>query len=432
MSLTYRNRSLSPIYVKFSGSAYEQLKEGYCLCYKISATETSGAYPGNGTATTAGETRSGTGSDAEFTVEQPSLTNILFPAGVLMDGPNMTADADGYLMVQILPFSEKDTPGVEVWTDQSISASNGGDLLGLFPGTYAARRGALYGQPVLRAMQTVDRSSTNGTVRGVWAPTVDQVEFDAKHTVVFDDFNTFGDSIDATITQYTSSDSTAMAGYATQFRGTYKMFREGSSATGTAADAATTGGGRKLTPTATTDNAVVVLQRAAAFINATGQPLRFEASITVTEHNTDDANFLIGLVEFTTAAMSATVPIASNGAGPPADYSGAVFFKVDGGTVWQAETSNSTSSGTQNTDTDVGAIADATTYRMLILCDGANTWKFYINGTLVATNSTSASNPLSTDIMAPVFGVKAGSATGTPNLVVNRLIVIQAKANSAF
>lgn len=427
----YSNRPMPRLEVRAKGTAGELLKPGYAFFYRISETETAGVLPGGSASVTgSGETRSDTGSYREYEVEQCSLTNHEHPAGVMLDSsPDRMFDADGYADIEICPFSAKDTPGVEVWTDQSITE---GDLLGAWPGSWALKRGVTFGQPLLRSIQTADRSSTNGLVRGCWSPTITDEEFERKHTYFFDDFNHFGQTIDATITQYTSSDSTAMAGYATQFRSTYKMFREGSSATGAVSDAAVSGGGLKLTPTATTDNAVVVLQRAAAFANVAGQPLRFEAVFTITEHNTDDANFLVGLVEFTTAALSATVPIGSNGAGPPSDYSGAVLFKVDGGTVWQAESSNSTSSGTQNTDTDCGAVTDGATIKLLITCDGANTWKFYIDGTLVHTASTSASNPLSTDIMAPVFGVKAGSATGTPNLIMRKLEVIQAKLNTQF
>lgn len=187
MSLTYSNRSLSPIYVKFSGSAYEQLKEGYCLCYAIGSTETAGSYAGGGTATTAGETRSLTGSSREFVVQKPSITNIRYPAGVVMDGPNMTADANGNLMVQILPFTSKDVPGVEVMTDMSVTAD---DLLGLQPESYFARRGVLFGNPILRVSTTTTTPTATvpATCRGVWAPFVEPEELESQHFDYFNDF----------------------------------------------------------------------------------------------------------------------------------------------------------------------------------------------------------------------------------------------------
>jgi hypothetical protein len=71
------------------------------------------------------------------------------------------------------------------------------------------------------------------------------------------------------------------------------------------------------------------------------KPLLFEARVQFAEANTDDANVLVGLLD----AVGAN-SLVDNGGGPPSSYSGAVFFKVDGGTVWQTETSNSTTQTT--------------------------------------------------------------------------------------
>lgn len=75
---------------------------------------------------------------------------------------------------------------------------------------------------------------------------------------------------------------------------------------------------------------------------AADKPMLFEARVQFTEANTDDANILVGVMD----AVGAN-SLVDNGAGPPSSYSGAVFYKVDGGTRWQVETSNST---TQTTD----------------------------------------------------------------------------------
>jgi hypothetical protein len=74
---------------------------------------------------------------------------------------------------------------------------------------------------------------------------------------------------------------------------------------------------------------------------AADKPLLFEARVQFTEANTDDANILVGLLD----AVGAN-SLQDNGAGPPASYSGATFFKVDGGTVWQCETSVTTTQTT--------------------------------------------------------------------------------------
>jgi hypothetical protein len=74
---------------------------------------------------------------------------------------------------------------------------------------------------------------------------------------------------------------------------------------------------------------------------AADKPLLFQARVQFAEANTDDANVLVGVMD----AVGAN-SLLDNGAGPPASYSGAVFFKLDGGTVWQTETSNSTTQTT--------------------------------------------------------------------------------------
>ena len=82
----------------------------------------------------------------------------------------------------------------------------------------------------------------------------------------------------------------------------------------------------------------------------TDKRLFFEAYVKLTEANTDDANIIIGLSD-TVAADS----LVDDGAGPMASYDGVVFFKVDGGTVWQFESSNA---ATQDTEMDVGDVND--------------------------------------------------------------------------
>lgn len=82
----------------------------------------------------------------------------------------------------------------------------------------------------------------------------------------------------------------------------------------------------------------------------------FEARVKLTEANTDDANIIIGLSD-TVAADS----LVDNGAGPMASYDGVVFFKVDGGTVWQFETSNA---GTQNTNTNIGSFTSGSWHKL--------------------------------------------------------------------
>jgi hypothetical protein len=147
---------------------------------------------------------------------------------------------------------------------------------------------------------------------------------------------------------------------------------------------------------------------------AADKPLLFESRVQFTEANTDDANVLVGLMD----AVGAN-SLQDNGAGPPASYSGAVFFKVDGGTVWQTETSNSTTQTTNElTAANVNNLAKravtagGAAYQTLrIECmpySATNAYvSFFVDGVLCAQHDyifTSATE------MQIVFGVKNGGA----------------------
>lgn len=79
----------------------------------------------------------------------------------------------------------------------------------------------------------------------------------------------------------------------------------------------------------------------ALFTVTAGLPIKFDARILFAEAATDDANLIIGL-----SSTSAANTLQDDGAGPPANYSGVVFFKVDGQTYWQCEVSNGTTQQT--------------------------------------------------------------------------------------
>ncbi len=83
------------------------------------------------------------------------------------------------------------------------------------------------------------------------------------------------------------------------------------------------------------DNDEVYIHTAEVFLFASGAPLIAEAYIKFIEANTDDANILFGLMDGIAANH-----LLDNGGGPAASYAGAVFFKVDGSTYWQAESSD--------------------------------------------------------------------------------------------
>jgi hypothetical protein len=146
------------------------------------------------------------------------------------------------------------------------------------------------------------------------------------------------------------------------------------------------------------------------FAFQTTKRLIFEARVKLTEAATDDANIIVGLSD-TVAANS----LLDNGGGPMASYDGAVFFKVDGGTVWQAETSNA---GTQNTDSSAGAFTTATWHTLTIDYDPNDgvtaIVKFFVDGVLGATLDLVIAG---LEEMHILLGAKAGGANAETLLV---------------
>lgn len=133
-----------------------------------------------------------------------------------------------------------------------------------------------------------------------------------------------------------------------------------------------------------------------SFILSAGRKLWFEAWVKFTEANTDDANVIVGL-----SSTYAANTLQDNGGGPPAEYDGIVFFKVDGGTVWNCETSAAT---TQQTTATTTTRTSGSWTKLAFKYDGASTVTFYINDTAVASHATT----LPTAAMGLIFGGKNG------------------------
>jgi hypothetical protein len=95
------------------------------------------------------------------------------------------------------------------------------------------------------------------------------------------------------------------------------------------------GGTVTLGTAATDNNEAYVFTTKEIFKIVENKPAEFIARIQFAEANTDDANVGAGFMD----AVGANA-LVDNGAGPKASYSGAVIFKVDGGTKWKCQTSN--------------------------------------------------------------------------------------------
>jgi len=158
---------------------------------------------------------------------------------------------------------------------------------------------------------------------------------------------------------------------------------------------------------------------------ADGKPLDFAARVQFSEANTDDANILVGLI-----SGAAANSLQDNGAGPPASYSGAVFFKADGSTKWSFETSLDGTQTTTETSKTAGG-AGYVTLGIRVLCPRANEL------TIIPLIDTTGGNDLkqcqdangnlinhtitlgSPTEMALIFGVKNGSASNQETLNVD-------------
>lgn len=181
-------------------------------------------------------------------------------------------------------------------------------------------------------------------------------------------------------------------------------------ATGTNTLNATHGGTYSIV-TAGADNDYHFIVGDAKYITlAANKSLVFEARVKLTEAATNASNIIVGV-----SSDIASTALGADGAGPPASYSGALFFKVDGGSVWQAETSNGS---TQTTATSAAAFTSGANTDLKIQVDpGDDTTavvSFFVNGTRVAMQNLALA---SLAAMAPIVGVKAGGASAETLIV---------------
>lgn len=94
------------------------------------------------------------------------------------------------------------------------------------------------------------------------------------------------------------------------------------------------GGKVVLTTGAVDNNEVAIRTTNEIFKFAADKPMLFETSLQYAEAATNAANVMVGFMD----AMIADAMV-DNGVGPKASFSGAVLYKVDGGTVWRFMTS---------------------------------------------------------------------------------------------
>jgi hypothetical protein len=179
-----------------------------------------------------------------------------------------------------------------------------------------------------------------------------------------------------------------------------------------ASDAA--GGVLVITTGGTDNNEALVKSTKEVFLVASGKPLFAETRLKYSEANTDDANIAFGFMN----AVGAN-SMVDDGAGPVASYSGALFYKVDGGTNWKTQASIAT---TRTDDIELTAansldkashVSASTSYQVLridILPKSSTKAdvEFSIDGVLVR-KITDWTYTNATEMMAFVYA-KAGGA----------------------
>lgn len=170
------------------------------------------------------------------------------------------------------------------------------------------------------------------------------------------------------------------------------------------------GGVLALTTVNTDNDQVMVATTNATFKFQAGANIVYEARVQYAEANTDDANVAIGFSsDFTTDLL------LDNGGGPDTNHSGALIYKVDGGTAWLCQTSKGTTQSSTTSTTTAGG-ADYHTFRIEARdVDGSNVEVtfFYDDQPLRDSNNKAIKHTVafsSALAMKPGVLVKAGGA----------------------
>jgi hypothetical protein len=182
----------------------------------------------------------------------------------------------------------------------------------------------------------------------------------------------------------------------------------------TAQDADGVGGLILLTTGATDNNECYLHTTNELFKVVADKEIDIECRLQFTEANTDDANVIFGLMDAVAANH-----LIDDGAGPVATYDGAVLYKVDGGTVWVAESSNAGTQVTNTTKTTAGGTAYQTLRIRITPRDATDAdVTFFVDGQQCEDTNQNAGQPFITQTltlsglaeMALVVGAKAGGA----------------------
>jgi hypothetical protein len=165
---------------------------------------------------------------------------------------------------------------------------------------------------------------------------------------------------------------------------------------------------------------------------ATNRAIYGECRLQFTEGATDDVNVAFGFKD-AWAANS----IVDDGAGMATSFSGAIIYKVDGGTVWKCVTSNSTTQTISTSTTTAGGSSYQTLAIKCVEVDGTNMEvTFFVDGQplMLAPVSGQSPRPIkhtvaiasATEMMVGA-GIKNGADTTVEALNIDYIIATQTR-----
>lgn len=377
----FGNEKLSTKKVYYTGTA--TLRAGNALCYDAD----------RGTASESDPLRA-------FYVEQPSASNFENFAGFVSEKADSVT---GPATVEIY-VPEARGQKVDVWSGASNTIDS--TLLRLKAGSFEVDTDG-EGPIVAKAMETVDRSSTSGTVQALIA-TPDGFPFSASG----DGLATLGRAAAALPTAAIWRNFPQSSWLLNcDFRGENPMKTEFSDLAAGNTTARGTGAiGEFVATVDTTDNdsAEVVFQ--APIIVSGGQPWAFEARVKASQIANTVVGWFIGLM----TANAATGDLIADG-GTLADVGSVGFQNKEGdGDILDVVYDND--SQTQNEHSADWATLVADTYVTVGLHFNGTTIAMYLNGvatgTAIAAADIAAADFPSADVMNPVLIAKGATTTG--------------------
>jgi len=385
--------------VYYTGS--DALKQGYALCYdRDSTTSTFGG---------ATEAAASFGPSRYQKVEKPSITNIMDFAGFV---------AQDYSAAQIAkcPWIDIVIPqiGSEVLVNAQVSCTCKTTVLGVIPGSYTLRAGVVFPEvgKAFLALQTVDRSSTAGTVQASCIPAEGILARKAT-TYFFDDFLSAIGPYAKDLALADESDPVGEISVVADRGRWLATLVDGDSDAGETMvidDDAVTGVLTLTTNDKDNDN-INLAMNGSMFKMAVGTPLYFEARVA--QGDVDTQEFFVGLTDSATTAYTT----------PGDDHVG---FRNDGDGALDF-TSDESGSG-PTADTALATLENGAYVKVAFLWDGIDTLSYYVDDVLQDSIDLTDDDICDDVVLTPTICVQAADAS-TASLKIDYLDIRNALAS---